>query len=70
MRFLVLIHDEGDDSAGPPPVALLDAVGDFRAETTHGRWVDDGGLAPPADAVVVRSAGGRTTVNDGPFAEA
>ncbi len=70
MRFLVLIHDEGDGSAGAPPAALLDAIVEFRADTTQGRWVDDGGLTPPADAVLVRSADGRAAVIDGPFAEA
>ncbi len=70
MRFLVLIHDETDGSAGEPPAALLDAVGSFRAEAADGRWLDDGGLAPASDAVLVRADGGRTTVHDGPFAEA
>jgi hypothetical protein len=70
MRFLMLIHEAPSVDAGPPPVALIEAVGAFRADTTHGEWLDDGGLAPVADALRVRTDHGRATVLDGPFAEA
>lgn len=69
MRFLVLIHEDGPAGVGPPPEVLMDAVRAFRADTAHGRWLDDGGLVPPADALWVRTAGGTTSVLDGPFAE-
>lgn len=70
MRFLVLVRVDESVDAGGPPDSLLEAVGAFRADTTHGRWLDDGGLVPSAEALLVRSEGGRTTVLDGPFAEA
>lgn len=71
MRFLVLIHeDAGAADAGPPPAPLIEAVQGFRADTTHGRWLDDGGLAPPAEAMWLRTRDGRRSVVDGPFAEA
>jgi hypothetical protein len=69
MRFLMLIHEEPGHDAGMPPAALIAAVEDLRADTTHGRWLDDGGLAPAADAIWVRTAGGTASVLDGPFAE-
>ena len=71
MRFLVLIHEDVDaPDAGPPPSSLLDAIGAFRDDTTHGRWLDDGGLMSPADALRLRLSNGRSSVIDGPYAEA
>lgn len=70
MRFLVLIHEDTTCEAGPPPASLIDAVGAFREDTTNGRWLDDGGLLPPQDALHVRTEAGATSVLDGPFAEA
>jgi hypothetical protein len=70
MRFLVLIHEDDTTDAGPPPAALIEAVGAFRDDPTHGRWLDDGGLTPPTDALWVRTERGAVSVLDGPFAEA
>ncbi|MET0447083.1 MAG: YciI family protein [Aeromicrobium sp.] len=70
MRFLVLVHlDESAGEAGPPSASMLEAMTAFRADTTHGTFLDDGGLLPPPAAVRVRTSGGTTTVLDGPFAE-
>lgn len=71
MRFLMLIHE--DDTAGDvgaPPASLIEAVEALRADTTDGRWLDDGGLSSPDDALWLRTQGGRSTRLDGPFAEA
>ena len=70
MRFLVLIHDETDGDAGPPPASMMDAMAAFRADTRHGELVDDGGLTPPDEAIRVRTSDGRASFVDGPFAEA
>lgn len=70
MRFLMLIHvDENGPDEGPPD-ALLEAMTVFRADTTHGRLLDDGGLHPSADGLRLATEGGRVTQLDGPFAEA
>jgi hypothetical protein len=69
VRFLMLVHVDETVDAGGPPDSLLQAVETFRADTTHGRWLDDGGLTPSAEALWVRTDSGRVAVLDGPFAE-
>lgn len=70
MRFLMLIHEDPTIDVGPPPAALIAAVGAFQADRTHGHWVDDGGLAPPSEMLRLRTEAGAVTALDGPFAEA
>jgi hypothetical protein len=70
MRFLMLIHETGSAGSGEPPAALIEAVDAYRADTTHGRWADDGGLAPREDALWISTDAGRVTQLDGPYAEA
>lgn len=70
MRFLMLIHVDETRDAGGPPDSLMDAMTTFRADTSTGEIVDDGGLMPRDTALRVQSDQGRTTVLDGPFAEA
>ena len=46
------------------------AVDDFNRELQEsGAWVFAGGLLPPDTATVVRAAGGKVAMTDGPFAE-
>ena len=46
------------------------AVDDFNRELQEsGAWVFAGGLLPPDTATVVRAAGGKVVMTDGPFAE-
>lgn len=66
----MLIHVDESTDAGPPPPALVDAVDRSRADTSHGRLLDDGGLAPTAEGLRIATRGGRVSVLDGPFAEA
>lgn len=70
MRFLMLIQVDESTDAGPPPDSLIAAMGDFRADTSRARIVDDGGLAPRSSALRVQSDAGSVSVLDGPFAEA
>ncbi|HEY5242113.1 MAG TPA: YciI family protein, partial [Polyangiaceae bacterium] len=54
---------------GPPP-ALMEAMGKFvQKALKDGTLVDTGGLLPSKDGVLVRLAGGKITVTDGPFTE-
>jgi len=69
--LLSVIYDEAQEPLPPGELeaqyARTDRVTDeMRAA---GAWVFAGGLRPLDSATVVRVAGGRTTVTDGPFAE-
>lgn len=69
MRFMMIVkHTE---QQGPPPQALLEAIGKLGEEQTKaGRMVGSGGLKPLASGARVRLSGGKVTVMDGPFTEA
>jgi hypothetical protein len=68
MRFLSII--KGGENQGAPPQALLDAMDKFIEESLKdGSLVQTGGLAGSAQGVRIRSAGGKLSVTDGPFAE-
>jgi hypothetical protein len=68
-RFMGLVRM--DENQGPPPQALIDAMGEFIGEhAASGTFLDGGGLFAGKDTVnfVVRK--GETTRVDGPYAEA
>lgn len=69
MRFMMIVkHPENQ---GPPPKALMDAIGKLAEEgTKSGTMVGQGGLKPTALGASVRLSGGRVAVIDGPFTEA
>jgi hypothetical protein len=59
------------ENQGPPPEALMEAIGQLvQQEMAAGRMVGGGGLAPTAQSARVRLSGGKVTVIDGPFTEA
>ena len=69
MRFMTMV--KGHDAAGPPPQALIDAIGKLGEEATKaGKLIEMGGLYPTAAGTRVRLSGGKITVTDGPFTEA
>ncbi|WP_456696019.1 YciI family protein [Aeromicrobium sp. P5_D10] len=70
MRFVVLIHIDESHDAGAPSEAMFKAMEAFRANTSNGQIVGDGGLAPSSTATVWRVGDGKVTESDGPFAEA
>jgi hypothetical protein len=68
MKFMVIVR--GPETAGPPPKALMDAIGQLGAEAMKaGVMVSTGGLLPSAMGARVRLANGRVTTTDGPFTE-
>ena len=68
MRFLGLVRSA--EGQGPPPPAMMEAMGGFiEASLENGSLVQTGGLAPGAAAVRIRQSGGRLSVTDGPFVE-
>jgi hypothetical protein len=58
------------ENSGPPPKALMDAIGKMAEEATKaGLMLQCGGLAPTAMSSRVRLSRGKLTTIDGPFAE-
>jgi hypothetical protein len=71
MKYMSLLRTEENSPLGPPPAALMEALGQFGEETTKsGALLEMGGLAPTVTGARVRLAGGKVTVTDGPFTEA
>ena len=66
MRFMSLVRSAEDQ--GPPPMALMEAMGKGSQEQAKkGVLVETGGLAPSAMSTRVRVTGGKVVVTDGPF---
>lgn len=69
MRFMTMVKSA--ERAGPPPQALMDAIAKLGEEAGKaGVLVQMGGLMPSVAGARVRLSAGKTTVTDGPFAEA
>jgi hypothetical protein len=70
MKFLMLIKSPETYRSEDIPQALMDAMGEFVAESSRsGVLKDTAGLKSSAEGFRVRSSGGRLKVSDGPFAE-
>ena len=70
MKYLTFIRHSESYREGPPPRALLDAMGKFVEKSRKdGTLVDTGGLMPSKEGARVRLANGKITVTDGPFTE-
>lgn len=68
MRFMIMV--KSTENAGPPPMALMDAIGKLGEEATRaGAMVEAGGLLPSAMGAKVRLSGGELVITDGPFTE-
>jgi hypothetical protein len=71
MRFMSIVKSAEDYRQGPPPQALMEAIGRLSEEATKaGAMVDMGGLLPTVAGFRLRLAGGKLTITDGPFSEA
>ena len=72
MRFMILVKANADSEAGVmPSEKLLTEMGAFNEELVKaGVMLEGEGLHPSSKGARVRFAGGKTTVIDGPFAEA
>jgi hypothetical protein len=70
MKFLTFIRASEKFRAGPPPAALMEAMGKFVEKSfKEGILVDTGGLTPSSDGARLRLSDGKLTVTDGPFSE-
>ena len=72
MRFMSIVKSSENYRLGPPPQALMDAIGKLGEEKTKaGVMLDMGGLLPTAvGGYRVRLVGGKLIATDGPFTEA
>ncbi|HTJ24445.1 MAG TPA: YciI family protein [Gemmatimonadaceae bacterium] len=72
MRFMMIVHGPEDfGNAGPPPQALMDAIGKLGEEAfKSGKMVSMGGLFHSAKGARIRQRGGKLVTTDGPFTEA
>jgi len=72
MRYMLIVKgDENFASSGPPPAALIEAIGRLGEEATKaGKMVSFGGLKPTAQGARVRISKGKLVTTDGPFTEA
>jgi hypothetical protein len=72
MRFMMLVKGNSDYEAGKPPSPeLMAAIAKLsESQAAQGVLLEAGGLMPSAYGALVRVAGGKVTVVDGPFAEA
>jgi hypothetical protein len=56
--------------SGPPPAALIEAIGTLiEEEVKEGKLLSFGGLKPTATGTRVRIANGKLVMTDGPFTE-
>ena len=69
MKFMMMV--QGNENAGPPPQALMDAIAQLGIDATkRGVLVEQGGLLPSAMGAKVGLRKGKISVTDGPFTEA
>jgi hypothetical protein len=70
MKYLTFIRHSESYRQSPPPAALMQAMGEFVAQSLKdGTLLDAGGLLPSKDGARVRLSKGKITVTDGPFTE-
>lgn len=72
MRYMMIVKgDERLDRSGPPPLALMEAIGQLGEEAAKaGKMVSMGGLRHTKDGARIRLTDGKLTITDGPFSEA
>jgi len=72
MRYMFIVSgSESFAESGPPPAALIEAVGTLIEEATReGKLVSFGGLKPTSTATRMRISNGKIITTDGPFSEA
>ena len=72
MRYMMIVKgDENFGAAGPPPMELMEAIGQLGVEAARaGKMVSMGGLHHSSKGASVRLKGGKMTTTDGPFTEA
>ena len=72
MRYMFIVSgSESLTESGPPPAALVEAVGALVEEgVKEGKIVSFGGLKPTSTGARMRITNGKIVTTDGPFTEA
>jgi hypothetical protein len=72
MRYMFIVSgSESLAESGPPPAALVEAIGTLCEEAIkEGKMVSFGGLKPTSTGARMRIANGKIVTTDGPFTEA
>ena len=71
MRFMMIVKgSENLAASGPPPAALMEAIGKLGEEAAKkGTMVSFGGLKPTSSGTRIRITKGQIVTTDGPFIE-
>ena len=71
MRYMMIVTgSENFADAGPPPAALMEAIGKLGEEATRkGTMISFGGLKPTSSGARIRLTNGKLVTTDGPFTE-
>jgi hypothetical protein len=71
MRYMFIVSgSENLAASGPPPAALVEAIGQLTGEAIEsGRMVSFGGLKPTSSGARMRITKGKIVTTDGPFTE-
>ena len=71
MRYMFIVKGpESLAESGPPPAALVEAIGTLCEEAVkQGRMVSFGGLKPTSTGARIRIVKGKIVTTDGPFTE-
>jgi hypothetical protein len=71
MRYMMIVRgSENFAASGPPPAALVEAVGRLGEEAARkGTMVSFGGLKPTSSGARIRLTNGKLVTTDGPFVE-
>jgi hypothetical protein len=68
--MFIVSGSESLAESGPPPAALIEAIGTLCEEAVkQGRMVSFGGLKPTSSGARMRIANGKIVTTDGPFTE-
>jgi hypothetical protein len=71
MKFMGMVKSAESYRNGPPPAAMMEAMGKFVEEAMRAGVVrETAGLLPSSSGTRFRISGGKLTITDGPFSEA
>jgi hypothetical protein len=72
MRYMMIVRgSENFAASGPPPAALMEAIGKLGEDAAKaGKMVSFGGLKPTSHGARMRISKGKIVTTDGPFTEA